>query len=119
MNAQPAQDYVAGNYPSIPDSDEIHQYNHGLLPKTAIAEETLEGSVTGGSGLPSPARGMTPRVDEDPDMLNMSANVRYMIWFNLVVNLSGAIIGYSLAYQNQLVHCINAKFNFEEGKEAN
>lgn len=49
----------------------------------------------------------------------MSVNRCYVAWFVFVLNIAGVLIGYSVAYHNQLTSCFNAKFNWSDEANAN
>ena len=50
--------------------------------------------------------------------LNMTANPGFLIAMVVFLNIPGLIVGYVLAYQNQLTPCFEAKFQWKKGQDA-
>lgn len=83
-----------------------------------IDQHNIATATFNGSGKIEPYSDNSTDLDDDFSDLDLSVNKCYMIWFVLILNLTGTLLGYSVAYANQLKKCFDLKFDWGNGIKA-
>ena len=73
-----------------------------------IVNPSFTATVTTAKASASVASGMEQRRE-----LDMSANKCFMFFFIVIINMTGLLLGYAMAYSNQVTALLNAKLGYD------